>query len=132
MFVWFVLSRGVFAFIGAGALLMAVGGLTGGALLSDPVFPAALLLGVTALGAAIWADGRARWQVTLSWLGIAAVLTAIGIFGWLVFFDYDVGPDVYAVFLVPATIIVLAAIGMIRGRIAAGGAGGSSKSAVSP
>ena len=36
--IWFALSRAVFAVIGAGALLVTFGGLTGGASLTDPVF----------------------------------------------------------------------------------------------
>jgi len=81
MSIWFSLSRAVFAVIGGGALLMAIGGLSAGASLFDPVFPAGLIKGVTALGAAIWADGHARWQVAVAWLGIAAVLIGVGIFG---------------------------------------------------
>ena len=123
MSIWFALSRAVFAIIGAGALLMSIGGLTGGASLTDPVFPAGLVLGVTALGAAIWADGAARWKIVVAWLGIAAVLLGVGIFGWFVFTDFDIGADVYPYFLVPAAIIVLSAIGMIRGRVAASAAG---------
>jgi len=118
--VWFSLSRAVFAVIGAGSLLMAIGGLTSGESLTDPVFPGGLALGVAALGAAIWADGKARWQVVIAWLGIAARLLGVGIFGWFVFSDADIGADVYPYFLVPAAIIVLAGIGMVRGRLAAG------------
>ena len=59
----------------------------------------------------------------MTWLGIAAVLLGVGIFGWMIFFDYDIGPEVYPVFLVPATLIVLAAIGLLLGRIRAGALG---------
>lgn len=119
MSAWFVLSRAAFAVIGAGALLLTIGGLIGGASLTDPVFPGGLVLGVTALGAAIWADGAARWKVAIAWLGIAAVLIGVARFGWASFVESPVGPDAYAIILVPAAIIVLSAIGMIRGRMAA-------------
>ena len=98
---------------------MSIGGLIGGASLTDPVFPAGLALGVTALGAAIWAGGAARWQVAITWLGIAAVLIGVGTFAWFSFVVTPVGPDAYAIILVPAGIIVLSAIGMIRGSMAA-------------
>ena len=123
MSIWFALSRAVFAIIGAGAMLLTIGGLIGGASLTDPVFPAGLALGVTALGAAIWAEGAAGWQVAITWLGIAAVLIGVGIFGWFSFVATPVGPDAYALILVPAAIIVLSAIGMVRGRMAAGATG---------
>ena len=119
MSVWFALSRAVFAVIGAGALLLTIGGLIGGASLTDPVFPGGLVLGVTALGAAIWADGAARWKIAIAWLGIAAVLIGVARFGWSSFVESPVGPDAYAIILVPAALIVLSAIGMIRGRMAA-------------
>ena len=119
MSIWFALSRAVFAVIGAGALLVTFGGLTGGASLTDPVFPGGIVLGVTALGAAIWADGAAQWKVAIAWLGIAAVLIGVGIFGWSSFVESPVGPNAYAIILVPLAIIVLAAIGMVRGRVAA-------------
>ena len=119
MSVWFALSRAVFAVIGAGALLLTIGGLIGGASLTDPVFPGGLVLGVTALGAAIWAGGGAGWQVAITWLGVAALLIGIGIFGWFSFVATPVGPDANAIILVPAALIVLSAIGMIRGRMAA-------------
>jgi len=123
MSIWFLLSRAIFAIIGAGALLLAIGGLIGGASLTDPVFPAGLALGVTALGAAIWADGAAQWKVAIVWLGIAAVLVGVARFGWSSFVESPVGPDAYAIILVPAAIIVLAAIGMARGRISASATG---------
>lgn len=98
---------------------MAIGGSTGGASLTDPVFPAGLVLGVAAMGAAIWAEGAALRQEVIAWLGIAAVLIGVGIPGWFVFAASDIGAEVYPLFLVPAAIIVLAALGMVRGRIAA-------------
>ena len=104
-------------------MLMTIGGLIGGASLTDPVFPGGLVLGVTALGAAIWADGAAGWQVAITWLGIAAVLIGVGIFGWFSFVATPVGPDAYALILVPAAIIVLSAIGMARGRMTAAATG---------
>lgn len=120
---WFSLSRAVYALAGAGALLMALGGLTSGASLSDPVFPAGIALGVVALGAAAWADAPERWRATVTWLGVLGVLVAVGVFAWFVFGDPDIGADVYPYFLVPAAIALAATAGLARGRLAAGALG---------
>ena len=93
MSAWFALSRAVFAVIGAGALLLTIGGLIGGASLTDPVFPGGLVLGVTALGAAICADGAARWKIAIAWLGIVAGLIGVARFGWSSFVESPVGAD---------------------------------------
>jgi hypothetical protein len=113
---WLDLSRAIFAIVGGGALAMAVGGLTGGASLTDPVFPAGLALGVLSLGAAAWVRGSAPWQAIVTWLGIGAVLAGVAAFGWFIFTDPDLGVDVYPYFIVPAAILVAASIGMALGR----------------
>jgi hypothetical protein len=121
---WFAASRALFALVGAGACLMVVGGLTGGASLSDPVFPAGLLLGLTALGAAVVAGGSAHWQAIVTWLGVLAVVTGVVIFGWRIFSDPNLGWDVYPYFLVPAAIVLAGAVGIALGRPRAGTLGG--------
>jgi hypothetical protein len=115
------MSRAVVAFIGIGAVLMAVGGLTSGSSLADPVFPGGLVLGALAIGAAAWIEEPGTLRAVVSWLGLAAVLVAIGVFGWFVVKTPT--PDVIALFAVPA-LIVLAALGRLAmARIRAGAAG---------
>ncbi|HET7645541.1 MAG TPA: hypothetical protein VFM03_03585 [Candidatus Limnocylindria bacterium] len=120
---WFSLSRAVFALVGAGALLMSLGGLTSGASLSDPVFPAGIALGAFGLGAAAWADAPERWRAAVTWVGVAAVLVGLGVFAWFVFGDPDIGADVYPYFLVPAAVLLAATVGVARGRVRAGALG---------
>lgn len=113
---WLDLSRAVFSVVGAGALLMSIGGLTSGESLADPVFPAGLALGILSLGAAAFVTAPERWRAIVTWLGIAAVLLGVGAIGWIVFSDENLGTDVYVLFLVPAALLVAAAVGMAAGR----------------
>jgi hypothetical protein len=120
---WLDLSRAVFAVVGAAALFISIGGLTSGESLADPLFPAALALGALSLAAAVLVVAPSLWQASATWLGIGALLLAVGIFGWIVFTDEDLGPDAYALFLLPAAVLVLAAVGMAAGRRRAGALG---------
>ncbi|HEU5324516.1 MAG TPA: hypothetical protein VFV59_01400 [Candidatus Limnocylindria bacterium] len=120
---WFSLSRGVYALVGAGALLLSLGGLSDGEALSDPVFPAGLALGILSLGAAAWADAPERWRAAVTWLGVVAVVVGLATFAWFVFGDPDISADVYPLFLVPAAVLLVATAGVARGRLAAGALG---------
>jgi hypothetical protein len=118
---WFVvLGRAVFLLIGAGALVMAVGGLTGGESITDPVFPAGLALGVLAIAAAALATAETGWQAVLVWLGIAAVVGGVAVFAGIILLDPDVGTNVYGPVLVPSVLILAAAAGVALGRMRAG------------
>lgn len=115
------LSRAVVGFIGIGSLVMAVGGLTSGSSLADPVFPGGLVLGASAIGAAAWIEEPGRIRAFVSWLGLAAVLVALAVFGSFVVNTPTV--DVIALFAVPA-VIVLAAVGRLATARIRAGAGG--------
>ncbi len=114
------IGRAIFFIVGGGALIMSISGLASGSSITDPVFPAGLALGVLTLGAAAFTLAAPRWQALIVWLGVAAVLIGIGRFAVLVFGDPAIGPDVYPLFLVPAAVLLLAAAGVIVGRVGAG------------
>ena len=115
------LARAVMALIGAGALLMAVGGLSSGESLADPVFPAGIALGALSLSAAAWVDAHGAPRAVLVWAGLAAVIVAIAVFA--TFALRTPSADVLLLFAVP-TIVVLAAVGRIAvARIRAGAFG---------
>jgi len=121
---WFVtLGRAVFFIIGAGALVMAVGGLTGGESITDPVFPAGIALGILALAAAALTSADGSWQAVLVWLGVAAVVGGVAVFAGIILLDPDVGADVYGPVLVPSVLILAAAAGVALGRMRAGALG---------
>jgi len=121
---WFVrLGRAVFLVLGAGALVMSIGGLTGGASITDPVFPAGLALGVLAIAAGAWTLSAASWQAALVWLGVAAVVGGVAYFAGFVLLDPDIGSNVYAPVLVPSVLILAAASGVALGRMRAGALG---------
>ncbi|HEX2766616.1 MAG TPA: hypothetical protein VHR55_08290 [Candidatus Limnocylindria bacterium] len=124
MSTWISLSRAALIVIGGGALVMAVGGLTSGSSITDPVFPAGLALGVLALGAGAFTESPVAWRAAVTWLGVAATIAAVARFGILVFGDPDIGPDVYPYFLVPAAVVLVAVAGVVAGRIRAGVFGG--------
>ena len=115
------LARAVMALIGAGALLMAVGGLTSGESLTDPVFPGGLALGALSLAAAAWVDAGGAPRALLVWAGLVAAIVAIAVFAS--FALRTPSADVLLLFAVPS-IVVLAAVGRIAvGRIRAGALG---------
>lgn len=120
---WLDLSRAVFAVVGAAALLITIGGLSSGESLADPVFPIGLGLGALSLAAAVLVGAPARWQAVVTWLGIGAVLIGVSVFGWIVFTDPDLHADAYALFLVPAVILVAASAVLAAGRRTAGALG---------
>ena len=121
---WFVtLGRAVFFIIGAGALVMALGGLTGGESITDPVFPAGIALGILALAAAALTSADGSWQAVLVWLGVAAVVGGVAVFAGIILLDPDVGADVYGPVLVPSVLILAAAAGVALGRMRAGALG---------
>ena len=75
------ISRAIVMIVGAAAMLLAGGNLlTGGAPITDPVIPFGLLLGLFALGAALWTTAPERWRAVIVWLGLLAILAAIGVF----------------------------------------------------
>ena len=115
------LARAVMTLIGAGALLLAVGGLTAGEALTDPVFPAGIALGALALSAAAWVEAPGAPRAVLVWAGLLAVIVAIGVLASFVL--RTPSADVLLLFAVP-TIVVLAAAGRIAvARIRAGAFG---------
>ena len=64
------LARAVVGVIGAGALVMAISGLTSGNSLTDPVFPAGLALGALAVGATAWVVTPGLLPAIVTWLGL--------------------------------------------------------------
>lgn len=115
------LARAVMTLIGAGALLMAVGGLTSGESLTDPVFPGGLALGALSLAAAAWVDAGGAPRALLVWAGLAAAIVAIAVFASIAL--RTPSADVLLLFAVPST-VVLAAVGRIAvARIRAGALG---------
>jgi hypothetical protein len=121
---WFViLGRGVFFIVGAGALVMALGGVTGGESITDPVFPAGLALGILAIAAAALTSADAGWQAVLVWLGIAAVVGGVAVFAGIILLDPDIGTNVYGPVLVPSVLILAAAADVALGRMRAGALG---------
>lgn len=115
------LARGVFTIIGAGALLMSIGGLTSGESLSDPVFPAGLALGALSLGAAAWVESPGLARAVVTWLGLLAALVGVVVFGSMVVRTPAL--DTFALFAVPALIVVLAAFRLAAARVRAGAMG---------
>jgi hypothetical protein len=121
---WFVtLGRAVFLVLGAGALVISIGGLTGGGSITDPVFPAGLALGVLAIAGGAWTLADASWQAAIVWLGVAVVVGGVVVFAGMVFLDPDIGSNVYAPVLVPSVLILAAAAGVALGRMRAGALG---------
>jgi hypothetical protein len=115
------LSRALLGLIGAGALVMAISGLTSGESLTDPVFPGGLALGVLSLGAVAWVEAPGVARAAVTWLGLAAVVATIAIFGFMA--AGTPSPDVIALFAIPS-VIVLAVVGrMVAARMAAGPTG---------
>jgi hypothetical protein len=103
-------ARALIGFIGFVALLYTISNLAGGNSITDPVFPGGLLLGASCLGAAAWTSSSGTWRALVVWIGVAAVLVTVAIFGAITFGTTD--PSVYPLFIIP-TVIVLAAIAVI-------------------
>lgn len=108
------LARSLVAVIGGGALLMAVTGLLNGEELTDPVFPAGLVLGVLAVGAAAWVVAPGTVQAIITWLGLLGLVVTIVIFGTMAF--RTPSPDVLALFLIPAALVAAAVVRMAVAR----------------
>jgi len=115
------LARALFAVVGIGALLMAIGNLTSGQSLSDPVMPGGLALGGLMVGAAAWVDAPGRIQAAVVWLGIGGAIVAIVIFA-----SFVVGTpsaDVVALVGIPSLLILAGSGRLAVGRVAAGALG---------
>jgi hypothetical protein len=115
------ISRAIVMLVGAGALLMAIGGLTSGESLTDPVFPGGLALGALALAAAAWVEAAGSLRAILVWLGLAGLLITIAIIGAIAL--QTPSPDVLALFAIPSIVVLAAAVRMAFARVAAGALG---------
>ena len=114
------ISRAIVGLVGAAAVLLAGGNLlTGGASITDPVMPFGLLLGLLALGAALWTTAAERWRAVIVWLGLLAILAAFVVFVPQPRADAAIR-DVLIYFGIPATIVLLATIGVAIARVRAG------------
>lgn len=113
------LARATVGVVGAGALLMAIGTLSGGASLADPVFPAGLVMGALAVGAAAWVETPGTLPAMVTWLGLLGLLVGLAVFGSMVV--RTPSPDVVALFAVPAAIILAAVIRLAVARRSIGG-----------
>lgn len=110
------LARAVVGIIGAGALVMAISTLMSGASLSDPVFPAGLAMGAFAVGAAAWVVTPGTLPAIVTWLGLLGLVVTIVIFGEMAFGTPNAGADVFALFLIPATLVAAAVVRMAIAR----------------
>lgn len=123
MSTWIRLSRAIVAVIGAGALLMAGGNLlTGGGSITDPVMPGGVILGLVAIGAAVWTEEPSALRAAVVWLGV------IGIAATLLIVWANVGDmqtrDLLVYVGIPTLVVVVAALGVAVGRARAGALGG--------
>lgn len=110
------LARALVGVIGAGALVMAISGLTSGNSLTDPVFPAGLVLGVLAVGATAWVVTPGLLPAIVTWLGLLGLGVMVVVFGTMAF--HTPSPDVLALFAIPAALVVLAMVRMALARLA--------------
>jgi hypothetical protein len=110
------LARALVGVIGAGALIMAVSGLSSGNSLTDPVFPAGLALGVLAVGATAWVVTPGLLPAIVTWLGLLGLGVMVVAFGTMAF--QTPSPDVLALFAIPAALVVLAMVRMALARLA--------------
>jgi hypothetical protein len=118
-----MISRAIVGMVGLAAVLLAGGNLlTGGASITDPVMPFGLLLGMLALGAALWTTAPERWRAIIVWLGLLAILVAFGVF--VVNLGQAAIRDVLIYFGVPAGIVLVAALTLAVTRSRAGPLGG--------
>jgi len=114
-----MISRAIVGIVGVAAVLLAGGNLlTGGASITDPVMPFGLALGVLALGAALWTTAPERWRAVIVWLGLLAILAAMGVF--IANFGQAAIRDVLIYFGVPAGIVLVAALTLAVARSRAG------------
>lgn len=108
------LARATVGVIGLGALLMAGGNLTSGASLTDPVFPAGLAMGILAVGAAAWVETPGALPALVTWLGLLALVVALGVLG--TFVVRTPSPDAIALFAVPAVLVLAAVVRLAVAR----------------
>ena len=115
------LARGLYTVVGGGALIMAITTLMSGASITDPVFPAAIALGLLLLAAAAWADSPSQLQSVAVWLGLVAVVIALVIIGSMAL--RTPSPDVLAPAGIPSALMVAAGARIAAARVTAGAFG---------
>jgi hypothetical protein len=113
-----LITRGLYVAIGAGALLMTVGGVMGGESLADPPFLGGLALGLASLAAALWVEDPRPPRAVAAWLGIDAPVLGIAALGIMLTPTND--PSVIGLIAVPAVMLALAAARMTWARVQAG------------
>ena len=100
-----ILARSWYAVLGAGALALTAGHVSGamsGSRFDPPLVLAGLLLGVVAIGAAAWVSSPGLLRRAVSWAGIVGAtlpflwLTWVGLTSALSAIGYAVVPDVIA------------------------------------
>ncbi len=113
------LARAVVGVIGGGALIMATMNLISGNSLTDPVFPAGLAMGASAVGAAIWVATPGIVPAIVTWLGLLGLGIAVVAFGSIAL--ETPSSDVLTLFAIPAAIVVAAVVRMAIARLAVRG-----------
>ena len=122
MGLWIRASRAIVLVIGVIALLLAGGNLlTGGGSVADPVMPGGVLLGLLALGAAVWTTDTNALRAAVVWLGVIGIVGAVAIL-WANTGEMATR-DLFVYIGIPAAIVLLAAAGVAVGRVRAGALG---------
>ena len=117
-------ARAVLWVVGGIALLLVIGNLaTGGASITDPVFPLGFVFGALVVGAATWATAPERWRAVVVWLGVVAIGAAF--VGFLTSVGDAALRDVLIYFGIPAAIVLASTAIVVAGRIRAGPFGAS-------
>lgn len=113
-----IAARAWYAVIGVAALLVTAGEMSGdftpGAVVDVPNLAAGLAVGLLAIGAAAWVEGRGPLQAAVTWLGIAAGFAP---FAWLFWIALNTTSlDAILLAAVPTAVAGVAALRMVLGR----------------
>ncbi|HET7686443.1 MAG TPA: hypothetical protein VFM19_08580 [Candidatus Limnocylindria bacterium] len=114
-------ARGIFGLIGIGAVLGAVSTAGDQSGWANPIVPAGIALGLTALAAARWVDAPGTLPALATWLGIGAMGVALAVL-WSMLLRTP-SPDVLALGAVPSVIILAAGARLVLARLRAGALG---------
>ncbi len=111
-------ARGIFGLVGIGAVLGAVSAAGDQAGWANPIVPAGIALGVTALAAARWVDAPGTLPAIATWVGIGAMGVALAVL-WSQLLRTP-SPDVLALGAVPSLVLVAAGARLVVARLRAG------------
>ena len=114
------LARIWYLVIGAGALLLTGGEITGdfspGSVVDLPNLAAGLAVGVLGIGAAAWVQARSPFRAAIAWIGIAA---GVAPFAWLFWIAATTARDAIWLAGVPTVLALAAAVRMVVARLEA-------------